>query len=57
MKQRKFKSGLGTIIVGAVLAIALVATFWTPYDPLVLDFTARLAAPTRSAPMNSAATF
>ena len=53
MKQRKFKSGLGTIIVGAVLAIALVATFWTPYDPLVLDFTARLAAPSLAHPLGT----
>jgi peptide/nickel transport system permease protein len=35
----------GGLIMGFVLGIALLGAFWTPYDPLALDFAARFAAP------------
>jgi peptide/nickel transport system permease protein len=35
----------GVVLVGAVLAVALVAMWWTPYDPLALNLRAKLQAP------------
>lgn len=36
---------LGGAITAAVCAVALLGMIWTPYDPLTMDFAARLAAP------------
>lgn len=36
---------LGGIIVGTLLCVALLSVFWTPYDPLKINFSARLASP------------
>ena len=36
---------IGGLLIALVLAAALVGAIWTPYDPLKLDFKARLAAP------------
>jgi peptide/nickel transport system permease protein len=36
---------IGGFIIGLVLLAALVGNFWTPFDPLKLDFIGRLAAP------------
>lgn len=36
---------LGGILIGIVLAAALLGTVWTPYDPLAINFRARLQAP------------
>jgi len=36
---------LGGLIVGSLLLVAGVGAFWTPYDPLALNFTAQLAPP------------
>lgn len=35
----------GGLLVGGLATAALVGAVWTPYDPLKLDFAARLAAP------------
>lgn len=35
----------GVALVGTVLAVALVAMWWTPYDPLALNLRAKLQAP------------
>jgi len=36
---------LGGILIGIVLAAALLGTVWTPHDPLAINFRARLQAP------------
>lgn len=36
---------IGGTLTGLIAATALVGVFWTPYDPLAMDFSARLAAP------------
>jgi peptide/nickel transport system permease protein len=36
---------IGGVIIGAVLLTALVATFWTPYEPLRVNLRARLRPP------------
>ncbi len=36
---------LGSVIVGGLIIAAAVGAVWTPYDPLAIDFKARLAAP------------
>ena len=45
MNRRSLSFWLGAGLVSVVVAVALLATFWTPYDPLKLDFKTRLAAP------------
>jgi peptide/nickel transport system permease protein len=35
----------GVVLVGTVLAVSLVAMWWTPYDPLALNLRAKLQAP------------
>jgi len=36
---------LGGLIIGTLVVVALAGLAWTPYDPMRLDFTARLAPP------------
>jgi peptide/nickel transport system permease protein len=36
---------LGGILIGILLVAALLGAVWTPYDPLAINFTARLKAP------------
>lgn len=36
---------LGAILTGSVVSVALLGMVWTPYDPLKMDFSAQLAAP------------
>lgn len=36
---------VGGLIVGALVFVAVVGLLWTPYDPLAIDFRARLAPP------------
>ena len=45
MTRRSLTAVIGGTLVAAVVITALVALFWTPYDPLKLDFKSRLAAP------------
>ncbi len=45
MKRRSLTAVVGGTLVAVVVVTALVALFWTPYDPLKLNFKARLAAP------------
>lgn len=45
MNRRSLSFWLGAGLVSLVVAVALLAAFWTPYDPLKLDFKTRLAAP------------
>ena len=35
----------GVFLTGSVLVAALIGVVWTPYDPLTMDYTARLAPP------------
>jgi peptide/nickel transport system permease protein len=44
MKWRA-NSVAGVVLVGTVLAVALVAIWWTPFDPLALNLRAKLQAP------------
>jgi peptide/nickel transport system permease protein len=43
--RRRLNLVLGTVLFGAVLAMALVALFWTPFDPLQIRLRAKLQAP------------
>jgi len=45
--RRRFKANawLGGTLVGLAVAAALVGSVWTPYDPLGIDFKAKLQAP------------
>lgn len=45
MNRRSISFWLGAGLVALVVLTAVVAAFWTPYDPLKLDFRARLLAP------------
>ena len=45
MKRMSPNLLVGGAITGTIAAIALLGTVWTPYDPLAMDFTARLAPP------------
>ena len=50
---------IGGTIIGIVIVCALFGAVWTPFDPLKLNFAARLQPPgpsTCSAPTSSAAT-
>ncbi|GGE12594.1 peptide/nickel transport system permease protein [Gemmobacter megaterium] len=35
----------GAVLTGGLLAVALLGAVWTPFDPMALNFAARLAAP------------
>jgi peptide/nickel transport system permease protein len=43
--RRKFNALLGGALIAIVLAGAVLGVLWTPADPLGIDFTARLQAP------------
>lgn len=43
--RRRFSRKLGEVLLGSVVLIAIVGAFYTPYDPLVLDYMARLSPP------------
>ena len=45
MKRWNYSLLAGCILSGAVLALALVGQFWTPYDPTAMDASVRNAAP------------
>jgi peptide/nickel transport system permease protein len=36
---------IGGVLIGVVLLVALVAAFWTPYDPLGIDLMSKLKSP------------
>jgi peptide/nickel transport system permease protein len=38
-------AAIGAIVIGGLAFVAIVAAFWTPYDPLVIDLKARLHSP------------
>jgi peptide/nickel transport system permease protein len=42
---RSVKAALSLASLGMVMLLLLLATVWTPYDPLDIDLSARLAAP------------
>jgi peptide/nickel transport system permease protein len=45
LQRRRLSRRLGELLLGIVLLTALVGVFYTPYDPLVLEYTTRLAPP------------
>lgn len=45
MKNYTFNGLIGGVLIALLLAVAFLGLFWTPYDPMKLSFTARLAAP------------
>ncbi len=45
MKRPAYNIVIGGAIIGTVAAAALLGVVWTPYDPLKINFVARLAAP------------
>ncbi len=59
MTRLSLNAVVGGLIIAIVAIVAITGAVWTPYDPLKIDFGARLAAPspgTGSAPTSSAAT-
>jgi peptide/nickel transport system permease protein len=42
---RRANAAIGSILIGALAIIAIVATFWTPYDPVGINLRARLQPP------------
>jgi peptide/nickel transport system permease protein len=45
MRKLTFNSVIGGVLIAVLVATALLSLIWTPYDPMRLSFTARLAAP------------
>ncbi|MGF6158278.1 peptide/nickel transport system permease protein [Ensifer sp. KUDG1] len=45
MRKLTFNGVIGGGLIGLLVITALIGLFWTPYDPMALGFTARLAAP------------
>ena len=45
MKKLNLNFLIGGVLVLALLVVAGLGLFWTPYDPMKISFTARLAAP------------
>jgi peptide/nickel transport system permease protein len=45
MRRLPLNALLGVILIALLLVAAGLGTFWTPYDPLGINFGARLAAP------------
>lgn len=43
--KRRANALVGGVLVGAVLVVALIAAFWTPYDPLAIDLMSKLKQP------------
>ena len=42
---RSLRGLSGAVLVGVMILVAMLATVWTPQDPLALNLRARLAAP------------
>ena len=45
MKRLRANAVIGGVLIGAVLLVALVAAFWTPYDPIEIDLLSKLQHP------------
>ena len=45
MRKLTFNGVIGGGLIGLLVVTALVGLVWTPYDPMALGFTSRLAAP------------
>lgn len=45
MKNLSLNALIGGTLTATLLTVAVVGSFWTPYNPLSLDFAARLAPP------------
>lgn len=45
MKPRHMNAVIGGTILGAIALAACIGLFWTPFDPLMLGYARRLAAP------------
>ena len=45
MKNISLNALIGGTLTATLLTIAIVGSVWTPYNPLALDFSARLASP------------
>ncbi|WP_176083378.1 ABC transporter permease [Martelella sp. HB161492] len=45
MRHLSYNAIIGGFIIAVLLATALLGVFWTPYNPLQLDFVTRLAPP------------
>jgi len=43
--RRSWSLYVGTVLVGLVMLLAVVSLFWTPFDPLHVDASARLLGP------------
>lgn len=48
MKRPPFNALLGGALIAVLVSAALIGSIWTPYDPLALNFKARLASPSSS---------
>jgi peptide/nickel transport system permease protein len=44
-RRQRANAWLGGVLLGAMLLLALMAVFWTPYDPMGLNLRAKLVAP------------
>lgn len=53
MRRAPLNALIGGGLVGALVFIAVLGVVWTPYDPLALDFTARLAPPSAAHPLGT----
>lgn len=45
MKHVSLNGLIGGVLIAVLLTVAALSLFWTPFDPMKLSFTARLAAP------------
>jgi len=45
MKHVALNGLIGGVLIAALLIVAALSLFWTPFDPMKLSFTAKLAAP------------
>ncbi|MFM0741762.1 ABC transporter permease [Paraburkholderia xenovorans] len=45
MKRLNSNGAIGATLTGIVVVAGLIAPFWTPFDPLAIGYTDRLAAP------------
>ena len=45
MKHFTLNGLIGGLLIAALLVVAAISLFWTPFDPMKLSFTARLAGP------------
>ena len=46
---RRANASIGALLIGLALVAALIGQIGTPYDPIALDFNARLVPPAISA--------